>query len=345
MFRRLSAALLALLGAVLLLSACTSGGHTAPPTDTDQTSSAPTTEQAVPEEHRATAEAFAKLRAIDSCALHDIEAAKQVTGDQGDEILPADDGLNLCVLRLHKSEFESTWSLHLEVGARFDSLSRSDSAQENLGGLEVYTREDERGCTLDKPLEGDFAIELRASTYSGATKAPCDVLREYATKLAPLWTDPPRRGGGATSPELSLAKVDPCTAASALLDGAGAGAALEPEEVFGCTVTPARDAKAAPSKTRTDVEVSLILDEDPAALVKPDKQTAREITVGKHRAVLYQGGTGCTAYIVWEPDTTVVVDQQSEDALPALQQIRVDTGDCDAAQAAAEKIVAKVGTR
>lgn len=339
MFRRLSAVLLPLLGAALLLSACTSGGDTPPPTDTSQAPAEPAIEQAIPERDRETAKAYAGFRSLDACALHDVEAAMAVTGDKGDEITPDQDGLNQCTLRLHKGEFASTWTIYLEAGALFPAELRHDAAPENVGGMDVFVREDERGCTLSKPLDDNHAIEVRTSTYSGATKAPCDVLREYVGKLGEFWNDPPRRDRGQTSPRLSLAGVDPCAAAAAVLDDAGAGAQLSPEGVFACAAIPAGDPSAPPSKTRTDIEVALIMDEDPASLVKAG---AREVTIGGQRAVLHQRATGCNAYIVWEPETTVVVDRQAEDSMPSLQQIRVQAGACDAAQAAAEKVAAKV---
>lgn len=339
MFRRLSAALPPLLGTALLLSACTPGGDSAPPTDTNRAPAEPTIEQAIPERDRQTAKAYAAFRAIDACALHDVEAATAVTGDKGDEITPDQDGLNQCTLRLHKGEYESTWTIRLEVGSLLPAELRREAAPETVGGMDVFVREEERGCSLSKPLDDNHAIEVRTSAYGNATKKPCDVLREYVGKLGGLWNDPPRRDSGQTSPRLSLAEVDPCAAAAAVLDDVGPGAQLSPQGVFACTAVPA---SAQPSKQRIDIEIALILDEDPASLVKTG---SREVAVGAHRAVLAERATGCAVYVVWEPETEVVVDQQSEDAVPSLQQIRVQAGACDVAQAAAEKVVAKVATR
>ncbi|MFC6091635.1 hypothetical protein [Saccharothrix lopnurensis] len=344
MYRRFSA-VLPLLGTALLLSACTSGGDippladTAQSTGTGQVPAGSAIEQSIPERDRDTAEAYAAFRAIDACALHDVEAATAVTGDKGDEITPDQDGLNGCILRLHKSEFESTWTVFLEVGILFPPELRHEAAPETVGGMAVFTREDERGCALSKPLDDNHAIEVRTSTYSGATKKPCDVLREYVGKLGEVWNDPPRRDSGRTSPRLSLADVDPCVAASAVLDGVGPSAQLSPKSVFACSAVPA---SAAPSKKSTDIEIALIMDEDPASLVAAG---AREVTIGSHRAVLIERATGCLSYVVWEPETEVVVDRQSGDALPSLQQIRVRAGTCEAAQAAAEKVLAKIGRR
>ncbi|MFT7835730.1 hypothetical protein Q5530_06240 [Saccharothrix sp. BKS2] len=345
MYRRLSVVLPPLLGAALLLSACTSGGGTPPPADTAQprgTGQAPAAsgiEQAIPERDRETAKAHAAFRAIDACALHDVGAATAVTGDKGDEITPDQDGLNGCTLRLHKSEFESTWTVFLEVGALFPPQLRHEAAPETVGGMAVFTREDERGCTLSKPLDDNHAVEVRTGTYSGATKKPCDVLREYVGKLGEVWNDPPGRDLGQTSPRLSLADVDPCVAASAVLDDVGPGARLSPTSVFACSAVPA---SATPSKERIDIEVALIMDEDPASLTRIG---ARELTVSGHRAVLTERATGCLAYVVWEPETEVVVNGHSEDTLASLQQIRVRAGTCEAAQAAAEKVLEKVGRR
>ncbi|MFD0207491.1 MULTISPECIES: hypothetical protein [Saccharothrix] len=344
MKRRLSAVLM--LGVAALLAACTGGGgDTTPSADATGAQDVPQIEQAIPEKYRGTATAFAAFRAIDACGMHDVEAAKQVTGDKGDKILPDQDGLHLCTLEMHKSELESTWTFDLEVGALFESAARSEAAPETVGGMQVFTRETDRGCSLSKPLDDTHAVELRTSTFTGATKKPCDVVREYAAKLAPIWNDPPKRGSGVTSPTLDLASMDPCTAAAAVLETAGPGSELRPSGVFGCSVTPAVDPNAPPQKTRTDTSVEFVMDEDPASLVKAGIQTAREIMIDRFRGVVNERSTGCITYVVWDPDTAVAVDQQSEDAFPALQLIRVEAPDCDRAQAAARKVMAKVGSR
>ena len=343
MARNLRAGLL--LGAGLLLTACTGGGGE-PPADQ---SGAPQIEQAVPEQYRAEAAAFAEMRRIDACGLHDPEAAKKVTGDQGDELMPSHSGLQECTLRLHKSEFESTWTLYLTVGDRFDAAARKDAAPTDINGIEVFVREDERGCSLSRPLDDKHAIELRASPGGSSKEAPpkppCTVLKEYVGELGPVWKDLPKRGSGRTTPELKLAALDPCSVAAATLDLFGEGAVLEPSEPYVCTAKPTKPA-AAPKKDKTaganEARVTLMMDDDPSALIKPGDQAARETTIADHKVVIYQKRNGCTAYIVWDPETKVVVDNRDEDAPPAVQQISVDLPTCEAAQQAAEKILAKV---
>ncbi|TWP46063.1 hypothetical protein FKR81_37485 [Lentzea tibetensis] len=348
-----------LLAAAVFLAACTP--DPSPPQDTGgEQQGKPQIEQAIPQEMRKDAEAFAKFRQIDACALHSVEAATEVTGDKGDAIMPDDSGFHECALELHKSEFESTWNLRIEVGAKFDARDRHEAKPENIGGIDVFTRELDTGsCSAWWPLDTDqpaeqqkFAIELSTSKPSGDAaggKTPCDVVKQYLAKVGSIWKELPKRGGGKTSPEFKLATVDPCGAAAAVLDALGPQARLDPVNPSSCTAigaaAPAADGKnKSAGGGRNEVRVTFGIKDDPSSLVRAGVQGASETTVDGRTVVLSQGRhNSCAAYAIWDPDTTVVVDHSDEEASTATQQIRIDTLDCEQAKTAMQKVLAKVG--
>ncbi|CAL9677617.1 hypothetical protein SUDANB95_07943 (plasmid) [Actinosynnema sp. ALI-1.44] len=344
-----------LLGAALLtLAGCTgTGGDSAPPTAGSSAAAAEDGALAgLPEEYRKQAAAFIAHRKIDACGLHDVEAAKKVSGDQGDEIMPAQDGLQNCTLRLSKGEFNSTWTLYLEVGAEFDAGRRQQAAPETLpGGLEVFTEEsDEKSCTLARPLDDEFAVELRVRFGGGSgdapPKQPCAFAREYVTEMATLWNNPPQRGSGRTSPDLGLARLDPCKAAAAVQEEQGQGAELRPVSPYGCEVRLAPGTVKDKSVTQA-VTVEFIMDEDPTLLVdnSATSKDSTKVTIGGHSAVITKRKIDCRTYVVWQPEVAVIADARSDDAAASVQQVSISTPTCDTAQATAEKIMAKVGAR
>lgn len=349
-FTRHRFALALLLGSALLASACTTD---APSTAEGGGEPEPAKiEAAIPQEFRALAEATAGYRAIDACGLHDPDAAKEVTGDELDEIIPSQDGMQECVLRTHKGEFRASWTIYLEVGENFDASQRKDAAPENIGGLEMFLSEDERMCTLAKPLDDDRAIVLRTSPSGTgedkSAKTSCQLAKDYAGKVAPLWKDLPKRGSGRTTPELTLAKLDPCTVASGALEMFGSDAVLHPSGPFVCTAKPLNPGPPSRDKGvgRNEVGITLMVDDDPSALVKPGDSSAREVTVAGYKTVIFQGRSGCTSYIVYDPDTSIVQDNRVPEGGGILyQQIRMSTATCDVAQQAAEKVLSKVGKR
>ncbi|RAS59442.1 uncharacterized protein DUF3558 [Lentzea atacamensis] len=304
-------------------------------------------EAGVPQEYRAKALAHARDRQIDACGLHDPAAAEKATGDKGDELVPGSGGLHECDLRLHKGEFNSTWRFNVEAGALFDASSRKSAAPENLGGLDIFVTEHDTSCEIAKPIDDDYAVVIVANAPSGKdkpAKAPCQVLREYVTALAPTWKELPKRGSGRTTPEFTLTRLDPCSAAATAMD-MFAEPFLETSNPVTCT---ARSMKPAPPQQRPkgvgrdEVTVTWVMDDDPSKLVRAGDDSAREVTIDGRKAVLNKGSNGCTTYIVWDPDVSVVADNRNPEDETLTQQIRVTTATCDNAEQIAQKIVAKV---
>ncbi|MFD9701247.1 hypothetical protein [Lentzea sp. NPDC059081] len=340
-----------LIGAVALTAACTdSGGEQQPQDHGAPQQTELRIEPGVSEPYKAKALADTKNRAIDACGLHDPDAAQKATGDQADEILPSSSGLNECDLRLHQGEFKATWTMHLEVGVSYDASRRRDDAPEKLGGMDVFVSEQERTCTVSKPIDDNYAVQVRASasvlSNEKPAKPPCEVLREYVTALAPTWQDMPKYGSGRTQPELTLPKLDPCAAAAATLDMFEDGY-LETGGPMSCT---ARSAKLTPPQKRDkgvgrpEVTVLWTMNTNPSKLVKAGDDTAREVTVEGHKVVLSKVSFGCTSHIVWDDQVTIDQDNRT-DGDELTQQIRVQTATCDNAEEIVKKILAKVGQR
>lgn len=345
---RQGGAVVGVLATALLLGACTGdAGADKPGNAGAEQQSEQQVEAGVPEEYRAKAIAHAKARQIDACGLHDPAAAEKATGDKGDEIVPSG-ALNECTLRLAKGEFNSTWTFRVEAGAIFDAGYRKSAAPENLGGVDVFVSEDEKRCEIARPLDDDYAVVMSVSAPSGkdaSPKAPCQVLREYVTALAPVWKDLPKRGSGRTTPEFTLTKVDPCAAASAALD-MFSEPFLETSSPVTCTarsMTPKPPQKPQKGVGRDEVSVRWIMTDDPSKLVRAGDDSAREITIDGRKAVINQGSTGCTTFIVWDPSVGVVRDNRNPETETLTQQISVSTATCDNAEQVAQKIVAKVG--
>ncbi|MFJ5984499.1 hypothetical protein [Lentzea sp. NPDC092896] len=250
-------------------------------------------------------------------------------------------------MRMHQGEFKSTWTFYLEVGAAYDASARKNDAPEKLGGMDVFVSEDERRCEISKPIDDQYAVQVRASASSDTPAKPaCQVLRQYVTELAPVWQDMPKHGSGRTKPELTLVKLDPCAAAAATLDMFEEGY-LETSGPMACT---ARSGKVtAPQKRdkgvgRPEVSVLWSMNTDPSKLVRAGDDAAREITVEGRKAVLSKGSFGCTTYIVWDDQIRVDQDNRVDDD-DLTQQIRVQTATCDNAEEVAKKILAKVAKR
>ncbi|WNV83172.1 hypothetical protein [Umezawaea sp. Da 62-37] len=351
-------ATLVLAAAVLLAAGCTGGSSSGTRSSTATSIAAqPAVNPAIPDATRARAASYAGFRAIDPCALHDPAAAKAVSGDQVDELLPNLDGLNQCVLRLTQGDFAGAWTLYLEVGADYDAGRRRDAAPETLGGTLTYREESEdgTGCDFARPLDGTSAIVLRVRNYNRGentpSKAPCDLGREYVEASAAVWADPPRRDRGLTSPALTLAELDPCDAASALLPEYGDGAELHPTGPFTCGVragygSTGKD-KSKETKKKGEVTVSFTVEEQPLKLAgqKINGIDHAAVAVGDRKAVAASSKSGCRTAVVWDENTWMVADAKTENAPKTYEVIVIQTDTCDTAQATAEKVLAKAGRR
>lgn len=355
-----------MLGAAALMVAGCTGGSTpsGPPETAPPSATAAELNPAIPSYNVDRAKAYAVLRKIDACGMFDVDATAKVSGATADEILPSNDGLVGCVLRMTKGEFHSSWSLNLEVGATFDSTIRENSAPQTVAGRKVYTEEGDSGgsCVLHRPLDdvlaplptgGDYAIDLRVragSKEESQAKNACVFAREVLEASAPLWTDPPRRGSGRTTPELPLAVLDPCDAAAAMLEEYGEGAELTPVTPSRCVAKTARGGKAGKGGTGKAVTpgettVEFEMDEDPLKLIGI-KVTSAEHTaldVGSYKGVVRKSKGNCLTRMIWDPDTKVIANARIENPPVSYQVVSVTTKTCEQAEAAVEKVLAKVG--
>lgn len=351
-----------LLGIVALFATGCTGSPTTATTAGTAVSAAdqPTVNAAVPEAIRARVVSYTRFRAIDPCALHDPTAAAAITGDQVDELLPNLDGLNQCVLRLTRGEFAGTWTLYLEVGAEYDASRRRDAAPETVGGALTYREntDDKTGCDLARPLDDTFAIVLRVRDYTSRSAqnrpsiAPCDLGRDYIDAAAAVWADPPWRDRGLTSPTLTLAELDPCEAASALLPDYGDNAELHPTGPFKCGAragygSSGKGGKTKEKKELAEITVSFAVEEQPLTLAgqKVNGIDHTGLTIGARKAVAAASRSGCRTAVVWDENTWLVADAKTENAPKTYEVIVIQSESCDTAQATAEKVLAKAGRR
>ncbi|GAA2678738.1 MULTISPECIES: hypothetical protein [Actinosynnema] len=354
--RGLIRAALLLCATALAASACTGSSLDPSPSASPQAPNSPgkaQISQAIPEDLRPAAEAYARYREIDACGLHDPVAAEKASGEgsKGDELMPSDDGFDTCTLRLHKSEFNSTWTLYLRVAQEYDAAVRREAAPEQIGGLNVYVKEQGAplpSCEVARPLDDTYAIvlDVNPADRDAPVRPICDMARDYVAQLAPLWRDPPRHGSGRTTPALPLAGRDPCQAVAAVAEDLAEGAEIEPREVFECSIRPGTGGAVNPkSKAATgEITVTFGIAEDPArdVSVSPDQYQAVEL-VG-FRAVMGTRAGQCRTVAVWDPNTGIVEDNRDEDALLAVQVVRIDTPDCEPqSRRLVEKILTAVG--
>ncbi|GLZ28181.1 hypothetical protein Lesp02_03710 [Lentzea sp. NBRC 105346] len=306
---------------------------------------------AIPQELRAKAIAYAGFRAIDACGMHDPKAAEKITGDKGDQIAPAARGLNQCSLDLNKSEFESTWSFQIDVGDDFGADRRREAAPEDIAGMRVFRRESDRNCELVRPLDDEYGIRLTVSPRTARDQPPpkpaCDVAREYVKDTAELWKTPPQRGAGRTSPDLPLGRVDPCDALSAALADLGGEPVMRPRGPYECQAK-AKNGVVQKGQPPNEISVTLGADTDPTVLLTLAGSSSKEYKgadIAGSKAVLMQSKTGCRTEVIYKPEISLIADARAEDATPTYQVVEVRTASCDIAPAITEKIMNKIGGR
>ncbi|WP_447002356.1 hypothetical protein ACRAKI_21775 [Saccharothrix isguenensis] len=308
---------------------------------------------AIPEDLRPAAEAYARYRDIDACALHDPAAAEKASGEgsTGDELMPSDDGFNTCTLRLHKSEFDSTWTMYLRVAQEYDAALRREAAPEQIGGVEFYVKEEgapQPSCELARPLDDTYAVvlDVHPDDRDNVVRPVCDFARDYVGQLADRWRDLPRHGSDRTQPALPLALRDPCQALTAVVDDLGADAEIQPHEVYECSIIPGAGGTVNPKSKAGAGEITVVfgVDEDPARNLTISPDEYRAVDIAGYKAVTGTRAGQCRTVAVWDQDTTIVENDQDDDALPAVQVVQVDTPDCEQqSRALVEKILNAVG--
>lgn len=339
---------LAIIAGALALSSCTGDVSTPTPPSPSSTVAVPGAQQ------DPQLAAFASHRALDACGLHDPSAAQTVTGDRPDEIMPAASGLDECTLRLAQGEFQSTWTLTVEVGAGFGASQRARTTRETLPGnanvgvfVQASDPRDPDSCALYRELDPRYAIELRASFSAGRSTPPpkpaCTVAKDYVAKLAALWASPPKRGAGRTAPDLSLARLDPCQAVSGLLR-ARPGARLTPESPYRCTVSEApRPGVPITPKTlpaRTTVSFRVLGDPTQVPPPRPGSDPVTMTTIAGNKAAIQASRAGCRTQIVWDPQTTITGDARAAEPVTSVQVVEIQAASCDGAQDTADTVLA-----
>lgn len=288
----------------------------------------------------AAAGAFALLRSIDPCALHDAVAAEAITGDHPDQILP---GASLagCQLRLHR-DGTPTWTFTISVGVAFPLSEREASTSEEIDGQRLYRRDGTKlptpACTYTRPMGPAHGISLTAAAPTGDAAAPCPVAKAYlraARSLTGLVLRLERR----TQPRLDLASIDPCAAAPAVLDRLSVPGTAHPQALYECRIQP----QSAPNvPAGAPVTISFGFGPDPGELAGSDASYA-PVTVEGHRGVVITDGEAqqCVITVAYDTDAAAV----QVDHTRWVQTVSVHTTSCAQAKPLADVVISAVNTQ
>lgn len=151
---------------------------------------------------------------FDPCALQDPDAAAEVTGQQGDDIVPGE-SVTECTLRTVGAEGPgSGWRFHTEFKAQFDQDVSEKAARVTVAGQTFYRVQMEESCIFEHQL-GDTAhgIALQVSgPYEdpAAKEKACQLGEAYLQATADRYAEPPLREQGRTEPQIRV--FSPCVA-------------------------------------------------------------------------------------------------------------------------------------
>jgi hypothetical protein len=318
----------------LLVSGCgesVSGSPSAAPPSAEDTSAEP--DYPLADYEKPLVPVFRKLREIDPCALHDLEAAKRISPDL-DSLAPGD-SLGRCTLQGGKGELARSWSFVVEAGTLLP-----EGAPETIGEAQFRKQERNGTCQYVTPIGDVHGLSLQVQ-WGGTDrdqppKPACDVAKEYLTATAARWKTPPKRSENRTQPALSLGLVDPCIAAKDLLGSSGGTVRLGMPNSCGIRTGGAKD------KTDIGVDIQLQFGNDPTEQLKQSGTRYKPAEVKGKPAAVNESASRCTVTVQYSRDTMVKVDESKGDDPARNQVITVAAKTCDAAKTAADTVVGKI---
>ncbi|MGW0522484.1 hypothetical protein [Crossiella sp. NPDC003009] len=314
----------------LLVSGCT--GPSPTPTATKPTVTAQTGPVTMDQSMRQRLAENTVYRTWDTCALHDPEAVKKVFGGEFELLEP--ETFDQCVARVKLPDL-GTFSVTTYVGAPFFP---QDEPKSEIGGKTFLSdSKDASSCSWYYQTSKQSAITLRISFHGGTQnkqppKPACELGKDYLATLAPIWSNPPLRGEGATEPAIALAAKDPCATheeLAKLLPQGGDKPQLQAANPYSCVVR-------LPVRTKTGsggFDVRFLLADDPVAAVQR--------TPGQYKPIQVEGRPGS---VQQKKDECQINVQAEELSIPGLNEevpvIRVTGPDCQQTETAA-KLVTK----
>src|ERR1043165_9757789 len=178
---------------------------------------------------------YARVRQIDPCALHSLDAAQAATGLTPDSIMP-DSGLNGCDLQVTQDPTSlSVWSLRITVG-RTPPAAQPGGAPEQLGEVTATKRvtgglNDPKTCDYTVPLADlppgapppppappngaavsrpEIALTVRHNGVAALPRPAGEVAQNYLRAVGKYWRQPALRTDQLTTPQIDIARLDPC---------------------------------------------------------------------------------------------------------------------------------------
>ncbi len=275
-------------------------------------------------EQQQLAELFAEVRSWDMCAMHDVEAAARATGYAPDELLPYREP-GICRLLMKEPAGVQQWEVQLDV---FQVIPTEGGGQPlDVGGVQMQQvrDSDDVRCAYSYPIgspaptEEPWGIEVSVYNIDG-NKPPCDVVREYATAIAPRLADPPLRSAGGTTPALDITAADPCALAAAMVPSMTGEQGLGPDVVEVGDIAPYECSIAAnvgdgPSARRVRASVDFTL------------ASAKDIgsaTIGGFPGTSEQLGINCQTSFA-PSDVQLAGNPEISPSVPVVEVI----GECD----------------
>ena len=172
------------------------------------------------------ADAFARVRTVDTCALHDVAAAERITGAKG-KSLRLGTGLTGCDLEVETDDPAAGWEFRLDIGMR----DTDGWKPIELGGTQLLKQpSDSSTCHYHVPIAENVGLKIETSYSQAANSGPepssakiCQTSERYlADVVLSRWKNPPQLADGLTGPRSPLLGKNPCAAlAAAVADVAG----------------------------------------------------------------------------------------------------------------------------
>ncbi|WP_157405142.1 hypothetical protein [Actinopolyspora halophila] len=295
---------------------------------------------------------------IAPCALHDPDAASEVTGLPGDSIAPGDE-INQCTLRLGKHQDRSEgWVFDIIVGPTHISNYRLDSQLVRMSGSRFYRQISKHdgmvsSCSYFHDLTKGSSIELRVG-FDGYPadeqrerkfrSRTCDLGKKYLERTATRWFDPVRRDQAATEPAMLLGMESPCAAMGWARNNLPpavdrvATTEVSHSRTSGCSL---RDQNASGSGSRYRAKVRFLVTDRPENLL--GREEYRPVDIRGRRGASSSESDECEVTVPFRKNPHVIdIDERRPDSEVLTQNIRVTTPDCDSSSQLAAVLLEKL---
>ncbi len=311
-----------------------------------------------------------ELAKIDPCALHDVAAAEQATGQRGGDLEPGKK-LHECALRT-EGDNGAGWNLYVRVGETILNQQRDDYAPVDIGDTE-FLRTEMDGCRYEyipkkgtQPLYGfyggamTFSLSVQYSAAAGESDAQetqnaargCGVGAKYLNAIKQHWEpgSVAKRDDGVTQPTAPLGNYSPCAAMKEAMNvvpplPSTIDTRLDRTEPSNCEVNDYVPGRFGSETSEPRINVTFEFDDDPtqnADLYEP-------VTIGNLQGFVrapdpdraLSADDPCTVELRYgEAEVDMNAERPGEQII--TQVIRVQTPDCESSKKVAELVAPTV---